>query len=79
MEPEKIQFLKQKISEFGDKPMDVSADFLRITLAESSDFLAKHFIDIIVPNFDRDLTRLGNHLGVRFEQLPNFKYRIIKT
>lgn len=58
--------------------MEVSGDFLRRTLAESSDFLAEHYIDMLVPNFDRDLTRLGNHLGVRFEQLDNFKYRIIK-
>lgn len=75
-EPEKILFIKQKIREAGFRSLEISADFIKDTIDESSEFLAKDPLDVLTPNFARDMERLENYLNVRL-RLVDGSYMVL--
>ena len=74
-EPEEIQFLKRYIEPVKT---EVTTDYLRSVLAESSAFLAESPIDALRPDFNRDLKRLGNYLKCDFIQVSSDCYQLVK-
>lgn len=75
-EPEEIQFLKRHIEPVK---VEVSTDYLRRVLADSVAFLAESPIDVLRPDFDRDLKRLGNYLKCDFIQVSSDRYQLVKA
>jgi len=78
-EPKKIQFIKQKIQEAGFRNLEVSADFIKDTIDESMEFLAKDPLEVLTPNFGRDMERLENYLKVRFRLVDGSYMVLVQT
>ena len=76
MEPKSIAFLRRSISSANGPNIEVSAEFLKFVLIESEIFLARHPLDLLTDDFNRDLSRLGDYLGVNFIMGYHGVYRV---
>ncbi len=76
MEDSKIETLKQNVEKYGH--IEVSSKFIFDVLQENKELLAHNPLDILMPDFERDIQRLSNYLRIRIIKIDNSSFAVIK-
>lgn len=73
----KLEFIKEKISEANGMELEITELFLKEIIDESRSFLSHHPLDLLTNDFSLDLTRLAQYLNVEFAKSFPGKYIIV--